>query len=135
MARMTCIFIRAGRTGTARHAAMRCIGAYGHEGFAQAAGARSGLWPRRTARDGGARKRRLSTVCWADPTPWTVPPRAALRLRQTFLQIVKHVGSAGRAMITNWLGTVLVATVPTNLDNSGRLQTGVGQVNCRPRLA
>jgi len=44
-------------------AAMWFIDAQGHEGFAQAAGACSGLCPCGTARDGGAPpKRRLSTM-------------------------------------------------------------------------
>jgi hypothetical protein len=32
-------------------------------------------------------------------------------------------------MITTWLVTLLVASVPTDWDNSGRFQTDVGQVN------
>jgi hypothetical protein len=55
--------------------------------------------------------------------------RAALSLRQTLLQIVKHVRSVRRAMIMSWMVTLLVATVPTDQDHSGLLQTDVGQVN------
>ena len=37
-------------------------------------------------------------------------------------------------MIMNWLVTLLVATVPTDRDNSGRFQTDVWQVEGLPDL-
>ena len=84
-------------------AAMRFISAQSHEGSAQAAGARIGLRPP-GPRGIGYAQMSIVYALLGEPYPWTVPLLHSAPARRTFPQIVRHVRSAGQAIIISLAG-------------------------------